>query len=370
MTMRWRIPAVCDRSYEIRVSDFLLEPGNDGLLGAGRTSGRRFFILDAGVAEHWQAPLQNYLAARGIDAGFFVVPGGEQAKNMETVGAVLGELRRFGLDRRTEPIIVVGGGAVLDLGGFAASVYRRGVPWLRVPTTLFGYVALSAAVRCGVNAGGAANLIASSYAPKLVLLDRSFLSSLPSREIAGGLGKLLELGLLHDAELFTALESGAETHVTRKLQDDAGRVVLGRAIDLQLRQPYAGTDPSFAAAFAGFADGATVRHGEATALSARLSATISAHRGMLPPDELIRVERLGRRLGLPAIVPDISARVLHDALGRSGVLLPRCVGAGQFVRDVTMAEVALALDAMRQDHSGAGWTVDSATADAEGAGRR
>jgi 2-epi-5-epi-valiolone synthase len=369
MSNRWHVPANRERSYEIRVSEPLLDDGNGALVEGGGVPGRRFVVLDRGVCPQWQARLRLYFEARDVRSEFMVVPGGERCKTMETVSAIVSELRQYGLDRRNEPIIVIGGRAVLDTASFAASVYRRGVPFVRVPTTVFGYVDASVGIKTAVNLGGERNLIGTFSAPALVLLDREFFGTLPPREIANGLGEVLKLGMGFDPELFEWLDAGAADFATTQLRDASGFAILHRSIDVtldRLRHNIFERDPcpmlelghTFAPVFEASGDGDSVRHGEAVAFDLNLSAIISAGRGLLDADSLRRLADLTERLGLPTTVPDVAPQALWDCLldrnryraGRQRIPLPRQIGECAFVADLTRDEVFVAFDELRRTH--------------------
>ncbi|CAN0533560.1 unnamed protein product, partial [Laminaria digitata] len=108
-------------------------------------------------------------------------PRPQANKRMEAVDTILEELCRFGL-RRREPILAIGGGVLLDIVGMAASLYRRGVPFVRVPTTLLSLVDASVGVKngvdyCSCSMGPQKNRVGTFYAPVGALLDKSFIAT-------------------------------------------------------------------------------------------------------------------------------------------------------------------------------------------------
>jgi 3-dehydroquinate synthetase len=379
MSSRWPVTACSVAPYEIRVCEPLLAEGNRALTEYGHVPGRRFVILDSAVAPSWQDRLLSYFRAHGIQPTFMVVPGGEQCKNLETVGAIIHRLRQFGLDRRNEPVILVGGGAVLDTGGFAASIYRRGVPFIRVPTTLLAYVDASVGIKTGVNVGTAKNLVGAFHPPALVLLDREFFSSLSPRDIASGLGEILKLGLGCDEDLFDMLDAAADTFATTRLRDAAGFTILARSIEVMLdelrpniferelcRRVDLGHTFSQAFEMSSLAD--PLLHGEAVALDLNLSALISVRRGLLSEKESARLANLTDELGLPGVPPAMQPPAVWDSLtertqhraGRQRAPLPLRIGECTSVDDLREDEV---VDAFRElaARTTAAATADSAT---------
>lgn len=112
---------------------------------------------------------------------------------MELVTAILEAVHQFGIDRRSEPIIAIGGGVCLDVVGLAASLYRRRTPYIRVPTTLLAYVDASVGAKTGVNFAGGKNKLGSYVPPAATFLDCAFFQTLPQRQISNGLAEMLKV---------------------------------------------------------------------------------------------------------------------------------------------------------------------------------
>src|SRR5574337_2166952 len=132
--------------------------------------------------------------------------GPARPKTVDAWLGILHELDAFPIHRRDEPIIAIGGGVLTDVVGFVASSYRRGVPHIKVPTTLMGYVDASVGVKSGINFNHHKNRLGSFEAPLQVLLDRAFLATLPHRHILNGVCEIIKLALINDVALFVQLE--------------------------------------------------------------------------------------------------------------------------------------------------------------------
>lgn len=348
----------------------LLGEFNHALLRGGSVPGRRFVVMDSGVPAEWRIGIRAYFRSHDVGIGLMAVPGGEAFKNTDSVLRLIKAFDDFELDRRNEPVIVIGGGAVLDTACLAASLYRRGIPYIRVPSTLLAYVDAAIGIKTGVNFGSGKNLIGTFSAPLAVLLDRAFLRSLPHREISSGLGEILKLGLACDSALFTALEQDAAQLRASQFSDENGLRLLDRAISVMLSELepnmfednlYRAVDlgHTFSQPFELLAGPAALRHGEAVALDLNLSAAISHRRGILDGDALHRLAFLTRRLGLPVKFPDIEPGVLWDSVmertrhrgGRQRIPLPTRIGGYTFVDDVKPGEVAEALRVLRESLS-------------------
>merc|ERR1719267_225305 len=108
----------------------------------------------------------------------------------------------------------------MDIVGFAASIYRRRTPYIRVPTTLMGYVDASIGAKSGVNFNGKKNKLGAYMPPALTLLDRSFLATLDDRQLANGAAEIVKMALMKDPELFALLRDHGDDLIKHRFQDD------------------------------------------------------------------------------------------------------------------------------------------------------
>ncbi len=131
----------------------------------------------------------------GIDFQVFEIPEGEEAKSLETIYELTRKFAQWRMTRR-DVVVAVGGGVVTDVGGFAASVYHRGIPVVHVPTTFLGQIDASVGGKTGVNLPEGKNLVGSFWQPSAVLCDTETLNSLPPRAYRAGLGELAKYHFL------------------------------------------------------------------------------------------------------------------------------------------------------------------------------
>ena len=160
---------------------------------------------------------------------------------------VLDELCAYKL-RRREPFLAIGGGVVLDIAGMAACLYRRGVPFVRVPTTLLAIVDASVGVKNGVDYCCVAtsetykNRVGSFYAPSSCLLDTSFIATQDTRNISNGFGEILKLALVRSVDLFELLETHGDALVKSRFEktptvpDGVGDRVIDLSIQIMLEE--------------------------------------------------------------------------------------------------------------------------------------
>ncbi len=134
------------------------------------------------------------------------IESGEENKNLETCSGVWHALTELGADRKSL-IINLGGGVITDLGGFVASCFKRGVAFINIPTTLLSMVDASVGGKTGVDLGVLKNQIGLFSDPEMVLIDTTYLETVPKREISSGLAEIIKYGLTYDVELWNEINS-------------------------------------------------------------------------------------------------------------------------------------------------------------------
>jgi 3-dehydroquinate synthase len=178
---------------------------NDRLRTIIAEASQVFILTDENVAPFWLPEVANWLHCESaID---IVIKAGEQHKNLQTVQRIWKTLMKHHADRNAL-MINLGGGTVTDMGGFAASTYKRGIKFINVPTTLLGMIDASIGGKTGIDFGGAKNQIGTFAEAEEVVIDPVFLETLPQRELLSGLSEMLKYGFVADSKLLeTSLES-------------------------------------------------------------------------------------------------------------------------------------------------------------------
>ena len=167
-----------------------------------------FVVTDSNVYVLYAAWFEKYFSGTEI----FVLEAGEENKNFASLQAILEKMAGAGL-RRTSRLFAVGGGVVGDIGGLAAALYMRGISCVQIPTTLLSQVDSSVGGKTAVDLGGVKNIVGAFYQPCEVLVDPTFLQTLPQREIKCGVGEIVKYAALN-AEIFDLLKEN-----TGKLSD-------------------------------------------------------------------------------------------------------------------------------------------------------
>ncbi len=169
------------------------------------TSGVKCFVVtDSNV----HALYGDFFAEHFKDAEIFVLPAGEEHKNFASLQAILEKMSAAGL-HRTSRLFAVGGGVIGDIGGLAAALYMRGISCVQIPTTLLAQVDSSVGGKTAIDLGGVKNVVGAFYQPQEVLVDPTFLKTLPIREMKCGLGEIVKYAALN-GEIFDRLEKGFE----------------------------------------------------------------------------------------------------------------------------------------------------------------
>lgn len=362
---RWRVTYQRNIEYEIINSANLFDLQNTELLFPNLAeSKRRFIVIDANIEKYYAADIRNYFWHHGIDAKIVTFPGGEENKTMEHYFAIVRELDTFPIHRRDEPIIAIGGGVLTDVAAFVASTYRRSVPHIKVPTTLMGYVDASIGIKTGINYNGNKNRLGSFEAPKKVLLDKSFLKTLPKRHILNGVAEIIKLAVIKDADLFSLLEQHGPSSVDQQFQNEMGGVLLNRAIagmreelEPNLFEDELARKVDFGHTFSYGLEThheADLLHGEAVLLDILVSCLIANQRGLLSSTETERLFQLVASLGMPLNVAVLEPVILWQSLedrtyhrnGLQRVPMPNGLGECVFVNDIKMDEIQSAHQAL------------------------
>ncbi|MCF3119168.1 MULTISPECIES: sedoheptulose 7-phosphate cyclase [Streptomyces] len=369
----WTVRATKPVSYEVRVADGLFDLTRTDLLEPAGVPGgriRRFVVLDANVDLLHGNRIRAYFDYHDVEHHLCVVPANETVKDFETAARIVRELDAFGIDRRREPVIVIGGGVLMDIVGLASSLYRRGTPFIRVPTTLIGLVDAGVGAKTGVNFNGHKNRLGTYFPADLTLLDRSFLATIDRRHIGNGLAEILKIALIKDVRLFGLLEEYGPLLLDEKFQgegeqgEEAAREVVRRAIHgmLEELQPNLWETTLERCVDYGHTFSPTVEmralpellHGEAVCIDMALTTVIAHRRGLVDTVDRDRILAVMRSLELPVWddlldQPELLTAALLDTVrhrdGLQRLPLPQGIGEAVFVNDLTETEL---LDAVAE----------------------
>jgi 3-dehydroquinate synthase len=339
---------------------------------------RVFVVIDDGVASAWPdlaADIAAYARANAtrllLVAEPVIVAGGEAAKNdPEVVARLQARFHAAALDRHSF-VLIVGGGAVLDMVGYAAATTHRGLRVVRIPTTVLAQNDSGVGVKNGVNALGVKNLLGTFAPPFAVLNDHRFLETLSDRDRIEGTAEAVKVALIRDRAFFEWLEAHAGRIAA--FEADAVSTAIRRCAELHLAHIASSGDP-FEAGSARPLDfghwsahkletltGHALRHGEAVAMGIALDSRYSVETRLLDERSLDRICALLEALGLPIWDDALMQRDARGGLvvlrgledfrqhlgGELSLTLLRAIGEGIEVHEVDEEALQRSLDWLR-----------------------
>ena len=275
-------------------------------------------------------------------------PSGEQSKSLEHVSFIINQLLSLNADRQTH-LINLGGGMVSDLGGFVASIYKRGIPFINIPTSLLAMVDAGIGGKTGIDFLNYKNIIGSFNHPKAIFISTSFLKTLPKEEFTSAWSEIIKTAAVANMELFQSIENNTELDEIIKqcaltksklveidFKDQNIRQLLnfghtiGHALEsyhLELKKP--------------------IHHGFAVAYGMLIELKIALYIGNISKDEFERIRELIKiKLGFEIVEDDLfdfySKYLAGDKKNNDSNIsfsLPKSIGNGQYQYKVSMDQL-------------------------------
>lgn len=296
-----------DRAYDVVIGQGLLDEAGERiapLLKRGRTA----IVSDQTVWRLHGERLVRSLGAKGVACSSVIVEPGEQSKSFEGLAQVTEELLALELDRG-DLIVAFGGGVVGDLAGFAAAIYKRGIDFVQIPTTLLAQVDSSVGGKTAIDTPRGKNLVGAFHQPRLVLADLDVLSTLSDREMRAGYAEVIKYGLLGDLAFFEWLEANGPKVLAREPQALAHAVARSVEMKAEIvaedekeagRRALLNLGHTFGHALeaeTGYGD--ALLHGEAVAAGSAIAFRFSASQGLCSGQDARRAEAAIAAVGLP-----------------------------------------------------------------------
>lgn len=330
-----------------------------------------FFVIDQGVvATHPDLikNIQSYAEAHSshffLCAAPLVVPGGEGVKNeLRFVEQIVDASNDYGIDRHSY-IVAIGGGAVLDMAGFAAAIAHRGIRHIRIPTTVLAQNDSGIGIKNSVNSYKKKNFLGTFAPPFAVINDSSFLHTLDDRDWRSGISEAVKVALIKDASFFEWMEANVSALAERELVPM--EELIFRCAEMHLEH-ISGGDPfemgssrplDFGHWAAHKLEQLTkyqIRHGEAVAIGICLDACYSHLKGMISLEALHRIIVLFQKLGFAVYVPELAEEHILKGLqefrehlgGRLTIMLLEDIGSGVEVHEMDDALILSAAQRLR-----------------------
>ena len=277
-----------------------------------RTAKKCAVITNDVVSKWYLQPLMAELRSRGFKAQEIIIPDGEKHKTPETAFSVISRLCELEMDKDC-PLISLGGGVVGDIAGFVASIYKRGVPFVQMPTSLLAMVDACIGGKTAVNLDSGKNLVGTIYQPIFTAIDVSFLRTLPLTQLSYGMIEAIKHGAIADSAYIKFILKNTEEIKTRQIglmqrlirrsihikktivQEDE----LDQGVRNQLNLGH-----TFGHALESAGNYIRLHHGEAVGLGILMALRASASVGILEEDYTGLILQLLQDFNLPQKVPE------------------------------------------------------------------
>lgn len=302
-----------DRSYDILIGQKLLQQAGS-LIKSLRPNVKCSIVTDQTVAKFHLETLEGALKDKDIDFQSIIIKPGEGSKNFETLQNLTETLLSHELERG-DLVIAFGGGVIGDLTGFAASILRRGVDFIQIPTSLLAQVDSSVGGKTGINSSYGKNLIGAFHQPIMVLCDMDVLKTLDKRQFRSGYAEVVKYGLIRNSAFFDWLKENRE----RIFQHESDALSHTIEISCSMKAAIVGEDEkehgirallnlghTFGHGFEALTGySARLLHGEAIAIGMVLAFEFSEKLGFCPVGSASEVADHFKDAGLPTRLHDI-----------------------------------------------------------------
>ncbi|OYZ65517.1 MAG: 3-dehydroquinate synthase [Sulfuricurvum sp. 24-42-5] len=245
------------------------------------------------------------------------IADGEQYKNWESIEFILDRMFDHRLNRKSL-LVAFGGGVIGDMGGFASSLYNRGIDFIQIPTTLLSQVDASVGGKTGINNKYGKNLIGAFHQPKAVYIDPSFLNTLPAREFGAGVAEIVKMAVTFNADFFEWLENhdlragdNLIKAITQAVETKA-KVVEADEKEQGLRAAL-NYGHTFGHVIENETRYETYLHGESVAIGMIMANDLACDVGLMNTEEAKRVRAVLERYDLPLTYPISDVEKFYQA---------------------------------------------------------
>lgn len=311
------------RSYDIIVGAKSLSLAGESIkkLDVGNFA---YVVTHKSIRNLYGKPLENSFKKAGISViKFKILPETEKSKSLPVAISIIEELVKISRQKRVF-LVSLGGGVVGDVAGFAAAIYKRGIPYIQIPTTLLAQVDAAIGGKTAVDLKQAKNLIGTFYQPKLVLVDPSLLKSLDQRQMRSGIAEIIKYGIIQDRHLFNYLERKVNKVMAKQMP--ALEFIISRCIKIKAdivqkderEEKSLRTILNFghtighaleaASGFKGYS------HGEAVAIGMLCAADISLKLNLIKQSEYLRIEKIITSYGLTHKIKKVALKKIIRSL--------------------------------------------------------
>jgi 3-dehydroquinate synthase len=340
------------RSYQILIGAGIL--ARCGRIARSLDIGTDAYIItNSYIQKKYGARLASSLRSSGISVRFKLVADTEKSKSLTTASAVLKDLACYDIKKRVF-IIAFGGGVAGDLAGFVAAIYKRGIPYIQVPTTLLAQVDSSIGGKTAVDLDQGKNLVGAFYQPRAVIADMALLKSLDKRQLRQGLSEVIKYGLIGNRQLFSYVEK----NIDRILSGDAAALSFIVQACSRIKAAVVSADEkeeksirtllnfghTIGHAIEAGAGYSKYGHGEAVALGMLVAAAISVHMKMLDNGSFERIRSVIAAAGLPVKLQGVPLQKIISLhyrdkkfmAGKNRFVLLQSIGKAKVVDNISL----------------------------------
>ncbi|KEY68583.1 hypothetical protein S7711_05767 [Stachybotrys chartarum IBT 7711] len=361
--------------YDFEFLDGVFNVENPQLAKCYERWQRCLAVMDLNMFNLYGQHMQRYFDHHGIELKIHKTMIGEKAKSMDTLLGIVDSMNDFGVYRK-EPVLVVGGGLVTDVAGFACAAYRRNTNYIRIPTTVIGLIDASVSIKVAVNYGRYKNRLGAYHAPIHTFLDFTFLRTLPVAQIRNGFAELIKISSCAHSDTFNLLDKYCEKLIETAFgrsdeADEEVKVAADKICRAGIYEMLKLETPNLHEIMLDrvIAYGHTwsplhelvpetpLRHGHAISIDMAYSATLSHTRGLLSDADHTRILRLFSRAGLSMdheqfdgpLLEKATAAILKTRDGKLRAAVPVSpMGECVFLNDVSHEEMCRALETHKQ----------------------
>jgi|YNPNPStandDraft_1061719.scaffolds.fasta_scaffold07243_3 3-dehydroquinate synthase len=362
---RIRVAVGGGRGYDIVIGTSIWERAGE-LLKAYPIGKHYYLVSDRKVYRLYGRRIEEALAGSGLALiGRSVLPAGEESKSLQMWEGVLDGVVRAedGMQRRLV-VVALGGGVVGDLAGFVAATYRRGTPYVQIPTTLIAQVDSSVGGKTAVNHPAGKNLIGAFHQPAAVLVDLRSLETLPLREVRSGLVEVIKYGVIEDERLFSYIERnldgilacrhGPMRHIVERSCRIKARIVEEDEKEQRGIRTFLNLGHTVGHALEAATGYRRYRHGEAVGLGMLCASRIAVTLGRFSEKGYARIHALLARAGLPCAIRGVRLGEIWEAMkhdkkfihGRNRFVLPAAIGKVEVVEDIDPAVIRESIESL------------------------
>lgn len=366
-------------SYNIIFTQNLFSTENKELINFlsnfGDTSFQKkiLFLIDEGVAEkhpYLTDSIKQYFQGQSqilLSDEILIMPGGELVKNdTQYLDRALLAINKYGIDRHSF-VVAIGGGAFLDMVGYASCIAHRGVKHIRIPTTVLSQNDSGVGVKNGINFLGKKNFLGTFSPPVAVFNDSYFLTTLSDRDWRAGISEAVKVALIKDLPFFEWLEKNAQAMVDREMTVMNEQIFRSAALHtnhISSGDPFemGSARPldfgHWAAHKLEYLSNFEIRHGEAVAIGIALDSIYSQLLGLISEEETNRIIRLLKTLGFTLYHESLAE---NDKLnlwkglnefrehlgGQLTITILEQLGKGKEIHEVDFSLMKLAVDRLK-----------------------